>query len=253
MNLRTRIERLKRPPLFTICASVSAIAAVLLISTSNWASEGRAKLKCTPLLSKVSQVVHQENTRQITVYRSGEYAGTFDRTDREIGSIQSVHWLRPPEFFSYFKGKILDAGAGNGSFVRSMSKLGYDIFGVDIYLTDEQKSDSVRFSQQDIAHLQFDENSFDTIIATYGVLTYESIFYRNLARDAQRNFVASTTVTVLHELLRVLKPGGHLLISPVNDDENFEKALELVPQFKVIRKSRADSYWSLAFILEKAQ
>lgn len=92
-----------------------------------------------------------------------------------------------------FGKEVLDAGAGDGSMIRALRQLAPNakVQGIDL----APKSDDVL--QGDLTNLPFDENSFDT------VLFMEVI--EHLTKDDAKQ--------ILDEITRVLKPGGHLVLT----------------------------------------
>jgi 2-polyprenyl-3-methyl-5-hydroxy-6-metoxy-1,4-benzoquinol methylase len=101
------------------------------------------------------------------------------------------------------KGKVLDLGCGNGSLSHELSKLGFEVYGVD-------RSDSgiqiareafpqVQFSlgdvEEDLSPEPFQAESFDVIVSTEVV---EHLYRpRRLVQNA----------------FRLLKPSGHFIVS----------------------------------------
>ncbi len=103
--------------------------------------------------------------------------------------------------------KILEAGCGAGRLVDEATKRGYRVVGMDYSygmllkassICNHQDELSVAFLQGDIEALPYKDFSFDVIVCL-GVVAY-----------LKSEYVA------LHELARVLKPGGILIISIVN-------------------------------------
>lgn len=94
--------------------------------------------------------------------------------------------------------RILDAGCGTGGMFELLSQYG-QVWGVDqsetaISLAAKRQLATVAVG--DLQHLPFAEGFFDLIIC------YDVLYHKNVGSD----------VSVLLEMRRVLKPGGHLLL-----------------------------------------
>ncbi len=98
-----------------------------------------------------------------------------------------------------FRGRVLDAGCGNGRFAKVISKVADSVWAVDIEPHAEWDLESnVRFSVGDAEQLAFGDGSFDTVIAM-NVLHHTA---------APRKAIA--------ELLRVCKTGGQVILIEPN-------------------------------------
>ena len=100
-------------------------------------------------------------------------------------------------------GRVLDVGTQHGDFITTLMKTmkDYDSFaGIDISEDDLEKArkavkdDSVSFELMNGEELTFDDESFDTVCLSFSIHHLENVS------------------TVLGEMVRVLKPGGHLII-----------------------------------------
>ena len=93
---------------------------------------------------------------------------------------------------------ILDCGCGTGIFAQCFSPKGY--VGIDLatpYINRaRQRFSSYRFDVMDAKDLQFNDESFDTVIIA-GML---------------HHMPDKEAIQVLQEVKRVLQPGGHLLL-----------------------------------------
>lgn len=101
--------------------------------------------------------------------------------------------------------RILDIGCGPGFFSIMMAQHGYQVTGIDyseqmlMHARENAKdiipdiADSITFRQMDAQNLEFEDNSFDTILS------------RNLTWDLEH------PVKAYQEWLRVLRPGGKIL------------------------------------------
>jgi len=99
------------------------------------------------------------------------------------------------------RGKVLDAGCGEGSITRFFAArhpeaefVGVDISPIGIEMASEEKPPNATFQIGELETLPFDDNAFD--------LVYSQSAIEHVA-DLQK---------VLEEFYRVLKPGGRLII-----------------------------------------
>lgn len=102
----------------------------------------------------------------------------------------------------YPKGKVLDLGCGTGRYSLYLDSLGHSVTGIDISMDmiefAKQKSKQIQFIQGDISNLPFEDNSFDLVVS--GLTIH---YVRNLEK-------------AINEFSRVLRPGGHMIISSVH-------------------------------------
>lgn len=96
-------------------------------------------------------------------------------------------------------GRVLDAGCGPGRLVGELRRLGLGVVGADISPAMIERARALfpdlRFDVAPLGELPYDDNSFD------GLITWYSLIHTH-PRDLPRT---------LTELVRVLRPGGHLL------------------------------------------
>jgi ubiquinone/menaquinone biosynthesis C-methylase UbiE len=106
----------------------------------------------------------------------------------------------------YIKGqKVLEVSFGPGYLLKKYAK-NYDVWGIDynqkmVHKTRERLKGMVsadRIIQADVEHLPYPDDAFDTIINTFAFTAYP---------DGKK---------ALQEMLRVLKPGGSLLLLDVD-------------------------------------
>jgi 2-polyprenyl-3-methyl-5-hydroxy-6-metoxy-1,4-benzoquinol methylase len=100
------------------------------------------------------------------------------------------------------KGKILDAGCGNGRLTIPLAAEGHDITGIDIsqqLLTSAQRKNNgnnkALFRKENLLHTSFETESFDTIIMMWHVLC------------EFREYIPE----LLKEMTRILKKGGQII------------------------------------------
>ncbi len=114
--------------------------------------------------------------------------------------------------------EVLDVATGTGDFAILISRLlsPQKIVGIDIsegmmkvasekvsHLTTEQCQSEILFKKGDCTNLSFPDSSFDAVTVAYGVRNFQDL-------DAG-----------LKEMLRVLRPGGHLLIVELASPPHF--------------------------------
>ena len=114
--------------------------------------------------------------------------------------------------------EVLDVATGTGDFAILISRLlsPQKIVGIDIsegmmkvasekvsHLTTEQCPSEILFKKGDCTNLSFPDSSFDAVTVAYGVRNFQDL-------DAG-----------LKEMLRVLRPGGHLLIVELASPPHF--------------------------------
>jgi ubiquinone/menaquinone biosynthesis C-methylase UbiE len=105
-------------------------------------------------------------------------------------------------------GTALDIGCGSGVYLEELLQKGFDACGMDISnemlsvtrnrLAGAIAEGRLRLAAGDVEHIPFDRNEFDLVICV-GVFGY-------LLRDE----------AAIAEILRVLKPGGYLLLNLTN-------------------------------------
>lgn len=95
-------------------------------------------------------------------------------------------------------GEVLDVACGTGDMVVELLKRGCTVTGIDLseemLAIAKQKTPQAEYMLADVEHLPFGDESFDAVTCAFGV----------------RNFVHLERG--LDEMLRVLKPGGRMVI-----------------------------------------
>jgi len=118
---------------------------------------------------------------------------------------QTLSWLDASNLSR--NSMILDAGCGAGIVTRELAKKGHIVIGTDYSYDMVEKAISVcntdrdlrvKFSQVDVESLPFKDSSFDMVVCL-GVVTY-----------------LESEERALHELSRLLRPGGVLILSSLN-------------------------------------
>ena len=147
--------------------------------------------------------------QSLTVRRNG-VSIAYQRTNRRAiqvfdASDAPLHtWFSSTRDFSSAlqgTGPLLDLGCGGGGLVQDLRRLGLPAIGADLYLEEHQDQNSV-FVRADAYHLPFQDHSFSTLLSIFSVFHYEPI---------------SRLRGLLAESLRVLRPGGRILIPQIGD------------------------------------
>lgn len=129
-------------------------------------------------------------------YNFDTIARTYDRLNRLMTLGLDRRWRK--RALRGIQGNVLDVACGTGDMAVSLVERGCTVTGID--LSEEmlaiarQKAPIVTFMIADAEHLPFPDASFDAVTCAFGV----------------RNFVHLEQG--LNEMLRVLKPGGQLII-----------------------------------------
>ena len=129
-------------------------------------------------------------------YNFDTIARTYDRLNRLMTLGLDRRWRK--RALRGIQGNVLDVACGTGDMAVSLVERGCTVTGVDIseemLAIARQKAPIVTFMIADAEHLPFPDASFDAVTCAFGV----------------RNFVHLEPG--LHEMLRVLKPGGRMVI-----------------------------------------
>jgi len=190
------------------------------------------------------------------IYRSrnnAELERRYDQWSKKYDSDldEGFGWIGPQravEFFTRYvpkKARILDAGAGTGLVGELLAEEGYKyIVAIDLspgMLREAQKKNVYRACYRMVMgeDLDFQANSFNAVISI-GVLT-----------------VGHAPVSSLDELIRITKPGGHIIFSLRPDtyrDKGFKqkqdgleaegkwKLVEVSEEFQALPKGEPDVY-----------
>ena len=129
-------------------------------------------------------------------YDFDKIARDYDRLNRLMTLGLDCRWRK--RALRGIQGNVLDVACGTGDMAVSLVERGCTVTGVDIseemLAIARQKAPIVTFMIADAEHLPFPDASFDAVTCAFGV----------------RNFVHLEQG--LNEMLRVLKPGGQLVV-----------------------------------------
>ena len=132
--------------------------------------------------------------------------------------------------------RVLDIAAGTGTSSAAIAKTGATVVGLDFSAgmveLGRQKHPEIEFVQGDAMKLPFDKASFDAVTISFGL--------RNISEPK----------VALAEMLRVLKPGGRLVICEFSKPKNLllrfgyllylDRVMPLVARFASSDKSAYD-------------
>lgn len=155
-------------------------------------------------MNKISQLISALRTKQTA--KSQEKLLERFLFDKKYARKMSRHHLHAcigewlPEGGN---GRILELGCGPGKYVAMLSTLGFDIYGVDpLYFPTWEiirKESSATLQEEIFAeNLPFEDNTFDHVVCL-GTLLY-----------------LNDPLKGLQEIIRVIRPGGHIIIRTVN-------------------------------------
>jgi ubiquinone/menaquinone biosynthesis C-methylase UbiE len=148
---------------------------------------------------------------------TGWFTKWYDKNTREkrIGEMQE--YAREVKKHLKDNVNVLEVAPGPGYFSIELAKMGnFNITGVDISadfveickINAQRENVDITFVQGNVSSMSFDDNSFDFIFCS----------------AAFKNF--KEPVTALHEMYRVLKNNGIVLIVDMNHDASKEKIAE---------------------------
>lgn len=157
-------------------------------------------LKKHLLRAETFPLVEFKPTNELIDTTYDSVAHLYDQTFEDITVRQDeLIWLRG-HLKNCNNPKILDIGCGTGSFVRAVRDLVQEAHGVDLsqgmitHASKRSESDAkIQFKKIDGPVLPYPDNSFDVVTSV--------LSFRYLDWDP-----------IIHEILRVLKPGGRIMI-----------------------------------------
>lgn len=200
---------------------LSADWALALLVTVGFTVAAAATPRCEQLLTRtqITGTSWVQRGQVVSIQRAGNNI-RYERTNRSLEALTNpIYGFYPEELLriEVLDGKrVLDAGCGDGAFVRDLRKKGIAALGIDIALRIPQKLQPQLFRQADLSHTGFPSESFDVITSTYSLFSYEQNHPEVIAG-------------AVHELSRLLKPGGQVLISPyyAHEFDSLEQVREL--------------------------
>ncbi len=165
-----------------------------------------------PTLDNVKLKTHPDGTLLGLTVKRPPYSTYYHRTSRSADDFfNSKNGILKPifpgttSFKHYAKEKrILDLGCGGGTLVHDLRRESVNIFGFDIYLTDDQKA-APYFIQGDAFQAPLRDETFNCILSSWSVFTYEPIFqFGQLMKEARR----------------LLAPSGEMILAGVESHES---------------------------------
>ncbi|MEH2084713.1 MAG: class I SAM-dependent methyltransferase [Nostoc sp.] len=134
------------------------------------------------------------------------------------------------DFIPQKRGNILDVGSGLGATANYLLKyyLSTDVVGINISSQQIERSrvnaPKCKFICMDATQMEFEDNSFDNIICV------EAVFYF----DTRAKFI--------QEAWRVLKPGGHLILSDIIFDNTEHFGDWIVSPENIVKEKNIKDY-----------
>ena len=129
-------------------------------------------------------------------YNFDKIARDYDRMNHLMTAGLDRRWRKSA--VQGLHGKVLDVACGTGDMAVELLRQGCSVTGVDLseemMAIAKQKAPQAEYSLADAEHLPFEDATFDAVTCAFGV----------------RNFVHLEQG--LSEMLRVLKPGGRMVI-----------------------------------------
>ena len=143
-------------------------------------------------------------------YDFDKIARTYDRLNRVMTLGLDRRWrkraVKEVESGKWKVESVLDVACGTGDMVRELQNHGCHVTGVDLseemLIIAESKVPTATYMIADAEHLPFENDCFDAVTCAFGV----------------RNFVHLEQG--LSEMLRVLKPGGRMVILELATPDN---------------------------------
>lgn len=135
------------------------------------------------------------------------------------GVVSFVGWLKSNDIKP--PGNVIDIGCGKGRNAIPFARLGYRVWAIDYIKAalqageqlagDEGVEDSITFQVAEVdAKWPFRDDFFNIAIDSFSSIDIETKQGREVYKD---------------EMLRTLKPGGHVLVTVVSADDEWEKEL----------------------------
>jgi SAM-dependent methyltransferase len=166
--------------------------------------------------NEMMTIIQPHNERPAKVWSSGGH--NYNEVSRGIADAieHAVLRLNPRA-----GEKILDLATGTGWTSRVVSRRGANVTGVDIAtgLLESAERQAlaerlpIRYLQGDAEALPFDDESFDAIVSTFGVM------------------FASRPEAAAKELARVTRPGGRIALTTWTSDGNLFKMFQVMKAF----------------------
>jgi len=185
---------------------------------------------------RLKWIYSSKNTEELAE-RYDEWAESYDKELEEDYGWQIPRLIADElSGFTPVTARILDAGAGTGLVGQFLGSLGYgNLVAMDIsseMLNKAREKDVYQeFHQMDMGEtLDFPDDSFDAVVCA-GVLTFSHAPARSL-----------------YEMVRVTKPGGHILYSLRTDAyesmgfEGITEELESRQKWKLVEKKGHQSF-----------
>ncbi|MBL7665171.1 MAG: class I SAM-dependent methyltransferase [Bacteriovoracaceae bacterium] len=198
------------------------LALVILLNLEAWANTCDDKIRLS------GQVTIYNDKIAVTYEASPGQIETsyYTPTNRSLNELLTANKIFPAIYSKdsltpkkWQNKKVLDAGCGNGKVVHNLRELGVDAEGLDIKFLNLPKNQiPENVFGASMLDIPKPRNHYDIILSTFSVLSLNgSLELKRLA---------------LKELMRVLKVGGELKISPLNKADFLAMSF-LIPGLKI--------------------
>jgi ubiquinone/menaquinone biosynthesis C-methylase UbiE len=193
----------------------------------------KVKMDRSEYISKFDNLILNPETRKI--YGQDEFFNVgywFSNTQTQQSACFNL-MEKLLEFIPQKQGNILDVGCGLGATTNYLLKYysPNDVVGINISSQQIERSTvnapECKFICMDATQMEFDDESFDNIICV------EAAFYF----DTREKF--------LKEAWRVLKPGGHLILSDIIFENIKHFGDWIVPRENIIKEKDINNYTNL--------
>ncbi|WP_314588616.1 class I SAM-dependent methyltransferase [Paenibacillus terrigena] len=159
----------------------------------------------------------------IQFYETVDEEQRFKRNSRRVEFITTIHALEP---LIHKSSKLLDLGAGTGSYSFYYAEKGLEVTAIDVTPGNIEK---INAKKADFPHIQLDEVLGDaTDLSAYTSESFDAVlclgpYYHIVDAGARKSLI--------QESLRVLRPGGILAIAYINKYSVVPMLVKKLPGF----------------------
>jgi len=117
-------------------------------------------------------------------------------------------------------GDVLDIGAGEGEFAKNFkNKDGVKIVSIDKFVEEDENSEVIVC---DVRELPFDDEAFDLVLSHASIPNVFINMYSEEFSEVSKREMKKALDKTFNQIIRVLKPGGEIRLSPIRIAENYE-------------------------------